>query len=85
MGVRIKGVPLKPQRLYVFLIHERYVEHKLHQFVDLCSVSNVSVFLTPHKLFGHYIHGRSVHGQADTNIREMNRNLHKEGMVRGRG
>ena len=30
------------------------------------------------KLFGYYIHGRSVHGHADTNMREMNHNLHKE-------
>ena len=29
------------QRLYMFLVYERFVEHKIHQFVDLCSVSNV--------------------------------------------
>ena len=67
-----------PQRVYMFIIYERYVEHKLRQFTDLCSVSNISVFIMPHKLFGYYIHGHSVHGHADTNMREMNRNLLKE-------
>ena len=46
--------------------------------MDLCSVSNISVFLLPHKLFGHYIHGHSVHGHADTDMREMCKNLQKE-------
>ena len=27
----------------MLLVHERFIEHKLKQFVDLCSVSNVSV------------------------------------------
>ncbi len=74
-----------PQRVYVYLIHERYVEHKLHQFVDLCSVSNISVFLMPHNRFGHYIHGNSVHGHADTNMKEMDKNLLKERVRRERG
>ena len=30
------------------------------------------------RLYGFYIHGRSVHGHADTNMREMNLNLSKE-------
>ena len=62
----------------MFIIYERYIEHKIRQFVDLCSVSNVSVLILTSKLFGYYIHGRSVHGHADTNMREMNYNLHKE-------
>ena len=66
------------QRLYVFLIYERFFEHKIRQFVDLCSVSNVSVFIMTRRLFGFYVHGRSVHGHADTNLRGMNINLHKE-------
>lgn len=31
-----------------------------------------------HRCYGYYIEGRSVHGCADTNMREMNSNLHKE-------
>uniref|UniRef100_A0A8C8ASK5 Transmembrane protein 67 n=1 Tax=Otus sunia TaxID=257818 RepID=A0A8C8ASK5_9STRI len=38
----------------------------------------ISVFLLSHNCFGYYIHGRSVHGQADTNMEEMNMNLKRE-------
>ncbi|XP_050021369.1 meckelin isoform X1 [Alexandromys fortis] len=58
--------------------YERFVEDKIRQFVDLCSMSNVSVFLLSHRCFGYYIHGRSVHGHADTNMEEMNVNLKRE-------
>ena len=30
------------------------------------------------RCYGYYIEGRSVHGHADTDMREMNDNLHKE-------
>uniref|UniRef100_A0A671MD16 Meckelin-like n=1 Tax=Sinocyclocheilus anshuiensis TaxID=1608454 RepID=A0A671MD16_9TELE len=60
------------------VIHERFVEDKIRQFVDLCSISNISVLLLSHRCFGYYIHGRSVHGHADTNMDEMNTNLKRE-------
>ncbi len=66
------------QRGYMFLIYERYFEHKLRQFVDLCSVANVSVLVLSRQLYGHYIHGKSVHGHADTDMRQMNYNFKKE-------
>jgi len=80
-------------------VYERFIEHKTQQFVDLCSVSNVSCFsllllllfhdmffptpqvsmvILSHMRFGYYIHGRSPHGQADTNMKEMCRNLKNE-------
>jgi meckelin len=65
-------------RLYVVLFHERFVEDKIHQFIDLCSVSNVSVFIMWRRCYGYYIEGRSVHGRADINMREMSDNLQKE-------
>jgi meckelin len=65
-------------RLYMFVVYERFIEHKIHQFTDLCSVSNVSVFIMWHRCYGYYIEGRSVHGHADTNMREMNINFLKE-------
>ncbi|XP_023557118.1 meckelin isoform X2 [Octodon degus] len=58
--------------------YERFIEDKIRQFVDLCSVSNISVFLLSYKCFGYYIHGRSIHGHADTNMEEMNMNLKRE-------
>ena len=36
------------------------------------------MFLLSHRCFGYYIHGRSVHGHADTNMEEMNMNLKRE-------
>jgi len=82
-------------------MYERFVEHKTQQFIDLCSVSNVSSLVTAtvvytvtnfslpptpqvsmlilsHMRFGYYIHGRSPHGQADTNMKEMCRHLKNE-------
>ncbi|XP_038662201.1 meckelin-like [Scyliorhinus canicula] len=57
---------------------ERFVEDKIQQFVDLCSVSNVSVLVLLHRCYGYYIHGRSVHGQADIGMESMYLNLKKE-------
>lgn len=36
------------------------------------------MLLLSHRCFGYYIHGRSVHGHADTNMEEMNINLKRE-------
>lgn len=36
------------------------------------------MLLLSHRCFGYYIHGRSVHGHADTNMDEMNTNLKRE-------
>uniref|UniRef100_A0A8D2QSC4 Transmembrane protein 67 n=1 Tax=Zosterops lateralis melanops TaxID=1220523 RepID=A0A8D2QSC4_ZOSLA len=66
------------QVIFFAVIYERFVEDKISQFVDLCCVSNISVFLLSHNCFGHYIHGRSVHGHADTSMEEMNMNLKRE-------
>eukprot|EP00731_Ephydatia_muelleri_P007668 Em0004g6a len=65
-------------RIYMVMIHERYIQHKIKDFIDLCSVSNISVLVLCSKLYGFYIHGRSVHGHAETAMREMLHNLHKE-------
>ena len=62
----------------VSFIYERFFEHKLNQFTDLCSISNISFIGFPYTLFGYYIHGRSVHGQADTDLRTLNQFLIKE-------
>jgi meckelin len=59
------------QWIWTVLVYERFVEDKIQQFVDLCSMSNISVFIMANANFGYYIHGRSVHGKADTNMSEM--------------
>ncbi|KAM4704943.1 meckelin [Rhinophrynus dorsalis] len=66
------------QILFFSVFYERYVEDKIRQFVDLCSMSNISVFILSHRCYGYYIHGRSVHGHSDTSMEEMNLNLKRE-------
>ena len=66
------------QWIFFTFIYERFFEDKVRQFVDLCSMSNISVFVMAHAKYGHYIHGRSVHGKADTNMREMFEMMKKE-------
>ncbi|KAM9310306.1 meckelin [Pholidichthys leucotaenia] len=66
------------QMIFFTMFYEHFVEDKIRQFVDLCSISNISVLLLSHRCFGYYIHGRSVHGHADTNMEEMNNNLKRE-------
>ena len=58
--------------------YERFVEDKLNQFVDLCSVSNISFIAFIYPRFGYYIHGRSVHGMADTDLRTLTQFFTKE-------
>ncbi|XP_038146935.1 meckelin isoform X1 [Cyprinodon tularosa] len=66
------------QVIFFTVFYEHFVEDKMRQFVDLCSVSNISVLLFINRCFGYYIHGRSVHGHADTNMEEMSNNLKRE-------
>ena len=60
---------------------------KKTEFLDLCSVSNISVFLLDSSSHGYYIHGQSPLGKADTNFDELVRFLEEEGKgkIRGRG
>ncbi|XP_014480007.1 PREDICTED: meckelin [Dinoponera quadriceps] len=58
--------------------YERYIRNRLQKFVDLCSVANISVLVLPHNYYGFYIHGRSVHGYADTDLPTLISDLKKE-------
>ena len=58
------------QRIFNFF-YERFVDDHLQMYVDLCSLSNVSVFVLSDNVYGHYIHGRSVHGHADVSVQEL--------------
>lgn len=68
------------QWLIQVLIVEKFVD-PFHNFMDLCSVANISVLSMTHSLRGYYIHGRSVHGLADTNMYEMNMFLQREKVI----
>lgn len=60
------------------LIWNRFIDTAVQNFVDLCSLCNVSVVIMTHEQFGYYIHGRTVHGHGDMNLKEMHQCLKRE-------
>lgn len=59
------------QWLIITTVWKRYVKNPIQQFIDVCSIANVSVFLFSQRCYGYYIHGRSPHGFADTDVCSM--------------
>ena len=73
-GIRISLI----QVIYRKAFFDRFYRNKMLQFVDLLSLSNVSMLIFSERYHGYYIHGRSVHPHADTDMHDMNVNLKKE-------
>ncbi|UXI19133.1 GTP-binding protein 5 [Sarcoptes scabiei] len=63
------------QYLYRRYISETISGDKLDEFIDLCSVSNISVFCLQYPKYGYYVHGISPHGHSEVNMLEMYRLL----------
>nr|XP_040580158.1 meckelin-like [Lepeophtheirus salmonis] len=59
-------------------IYTSLIEDKLEQFLDICSLANISVFVMSLKNFGYYIHGKSAHGISDTDMGQMLEHLQRE-------
>lgn len=59
------------QRFFNLVFWERYIKNPVQDFIDVCSIANVSVFILSLKSFGYYIHGRSPHGFSDTDMCSM--------------
>ncbi|CAF3787442.1 unnamed protein product [Rotaria socialis] len=66
------------QNLFFTIFYQRFIEDKITNFIDLCSVSNISVFILDENLHGYYIHGRSPHGMTDVNMKDTVMNLYRE-------
>ena len=66
------------QYLIYVIFYQRFVEDEIINFVDLCSISNISVFILMDKQYGYYIHGRSPFEKTDINIKDMIVNLERE-------
>ena len=60
------------------IIFRWFRAHPMMGFVDLCSLSNISVFIMSHDNFGYYIHGRCPHGKADVGMKGMAENITRE-------
>lgn len=58
VGVIVYFVLYLSQRLFNFLIYERFFKNCLQQFIDLSSIANISVLILIES-YGFYIHGRS--------------------------
>ncbi|CAL8069107.1 unnamed protein product [Calicophoron daubneyi] len=56
------------QWFLVIVLWEKCFEDKLRSFADLCTVTNISVFLLSQANFGYYIHGRSPTGRSDIDL-----------------
>ncbi|KAK6624732.1 hypothetical protein RUM44_011592 [Polyplax serrata] len=66
------------QRLFMAFIYERYIKNGIQEFVDVCSMANISVFILALENYGYYIHGRSAHGFADTDMQSIINQLQRE-------
>ncbi|KAJ3323654.1 Meckelin [Boothiomyces sp. JEL0866] len=66
------------QTAFKFLLQERFYRNTLSQYADVLSLSNISLLLLDEKCHGYYIHGKSVHSTADTDMEELNNCLKKE-------
>ncbi|KAJ3285757.1 Meckelin [Borealophlyctis nickersoniae] len=66
------------QFLYRVILHDRFYKNRLLNFIDILSLSNVSLLVFDETCHGYYVHGRSVHPNADTDVGELNANLRKE-------
>ena len=64
-----------------------WIPLKKTEFLDLCSVANISVLILQDSLRGYYLHGQSPTGTADTNLHQLIQFLEEEGKgkIKGRG
>ncbi|KAK0163171.1 hypothetical protein PV327_006879 [Microctonus hyperodae] len=63
---------------FLYTLYETYIKNCLQEFVDLCSVANISIFILSHNYLGYYIHGRSVHGYSDKDLESLINDLESE-------
>jgi meckelin len=66
-------VQIMMKRIFSFL-----VPLDMDNFVDLCSITNISVFIFDQRIHGYYIHGVSPWGEADVTLKELDGFLVKE-------
>ncbi|XP_061931149.1 meckelin isoform X3 [Apis cerana] len=64
--------------LISIVFFEQCITNRMQEFINLCSIANISVFILPFNYYGFYIHGRSVHGFADIDLPTLINNLQME-------
>lgn len=75
------------QYVFFHFIYWRFYGNPFFNFLDLCSTSNISVFITTSQSHGYYLHGRCVHSHADVDMKKLSQGLadESEGLVGLRG
>jgi len=64
-----------------------WVPTPIQDFTDLCSISNISIFILDDNYHGYYVHGQSPSGQSEGSAEDLRRFLETEskGIARRRG
>ena len=66
------------QLVFVDQIWFRFIgEYPESQFLDMCVIAKISVFILDERYHGYYMHCRSPHEHADANMVEIDKNLAK--------
>lgn len=60
------------------MILQHIFGNSLQKFTEHCSLANISVFVLKEPSYGYYIHGRSPHGFADSDMATMIMQLQRE-------
>jgi meckelin len=63
------------QYLWCHLIYWQLLGNPFFNFLDLCSMSNISVLIMTSQGHGYYLHGKSVHGHADVDMQKLSQCL----------
>lgn len=75
------------QYIWFHYIYWQFYGNPYFNFLDLCTVSNLSLFISTSSFHGYYLHGRSVHSHCDVDMKKLSQALvdEKEGLVGLRG
>lgn len=66
------------QWLFRFLIYDRFFHNKAADMIDLFGLANISAFILDSQYHGYYIHGKTIHSYADTNLQNINQYIENE-------
>lgn len=66
------------QYLFYHYIYWKFYGNPYFNFLDLCSTSNLSLFITTSRTHGFYLHGKSVQTHADVDMKELSQALVNE-------
>ena len=65
--------------LFKELLYDRYIQgHPLDDFIDVLTLSNISILILFDKHAGYYLHGRSLMQSSDTTLSEISNSLRME-------